>query len=309
MLSGRIWEDKNALFDGDRTLRIRKLRYVFVAIWVLFTVSLTGWWIYFGLSQVDRLLLLDHQTASELVRYQRMLVWEGCALIFSLVVGGLSLTYLIYKEMRESRRVQEFFAAFSHEIKTPLAGVKLQTEVLGEQLSTPEARAAMARIEKEVGRLALQLENSLFLAQPHDREVFLQDVSLRDSIRAVEPSWPELKIDVNKDARIKADSRALESVLSNIFANAVSHGRSSRVSVSVEQELPELVRLSINDDGVGFKGDPSRLGEPFSRQYSGSGSGLGLFLVRKLVQEMGGRSVFLTGDRGFTVELHLQGVA
>src|SRR5262252_1501102 len=65
-----------------------------VALWVVFTVTLAGWWLVFGLRQLDLINQSNLEGAVQLHRHYRMLLWEGGILIASLIGGGLALFYL-----------------------------------------------------------------------------------------------------------------------------------------------------------------------------------------------------------------------
>jgi len=90
---------------------------VLTTIWIVFTVSLVSWWVYFGFTQVDRLMAFESESTSHLVKYQKMLIWEGLAMVFCLVAGGGVIFYFIRKELKESERLKLFFSTLSHDIK------------------------------------------------------------------------------------------------------------------------------------------------------------------------------------------------
>jgi len=62
-----------------------------VGLWVVFTVTLAGWWLVFGLRQLDLLNRLKLERAADFHRHYQMLLWEGGILILSLIGGGLAL--------------------------------------------------------------------------------------------------------------------------------------------------------------------------------------------------------------------------
>ena len=62
-----------------------------VALWVVFTVTLAGWWLIFGLRQLDLINQSKLEGAAQLQRHYQMLMWEGGILIASLIGGGLAL--------------------------------------------------------------------------------------------------------------------------------------------------------------------------------------------------------------------------
>src|SRR5256886_15971287 len=84
-----------------------------VGLWVVFTVTLAGWWMVFGLRQLDLLNSLRLEGAADFHRHYRMLLWEGAILIVSLIGGGLALFYYARREQKRHGQVEEFFAAFT----------------------------------------------------------------------------------------------------------------------------------------------------------------------------------------------------
>lgn len=283
------------------------LRYILAGVWLVFTLSLTGWWFYFARSQVGRLIALGHGTEGELVRYQQMLFWEGLTLFVVIATGGIALTYYMFREMRESRRMQEFLAAFTHEVKTPLSSVRLQAEMLRERLGDAGQSAILDRFLGETSRLTLQLDNSLFLANMRERRWFIEEIHLMDMVAEVRHQFPDLAIALSGDAVVNADRRVLHCIFGNICQNAVVHGRAQSLGITVHEPRPGSVTIRFADDGQGFTGARRELATPFVRHYGGSGTGIGLFLVKHLAREMGGSARFPESEKGFQVDVVLPG--
>ena len=276
-----------------------------VAIWVVFTVTLAGWWLVFGLRQLDLIKRLTVAGAPDLHRYYQMLMWEGGILIASLIGGGLALFYYARREQKRHAQVEEFFAAFTHDAKTALASLRLQAESLKEDFANSEANPLLDRLLGDTLRLQLQLENSLFLVNLPRGIFFLQPIKLSDRIAALRLHWPNVKITLTGDAEVMADARALESVLTNLVQNAVTHGHATEVSANV-QRRGGRVRVTVVDNGRGFQGDLSQLGRLFVRHARSSGSGVGLYIVRRLARAMNGTIKFCSGEEsGFVAELEL----
>jgi signal transduction histidine kinase len=276
-----------------------------VAIWVVFTVTLAGWWLVFGLRQLDLIKRLTVAGAPDLHRYYQMLMWEGGILIASLIGGGLALFYYARREQKRHAQVEEFFAAFTHDAKTALASLRLQAESLKEDFANSEANPLLDRLLGDTLRLQLQLENSLFLVNLPRGKFFLQPIKLSDRIAALRLHWPNVKITLTGDAEVMADARALESVLTNLVQNAVTHGHATEVSANV-QRRGGRVRVTVVDNGRGFQGDLSQLGRLFVRHARSSGSGVGLYIVRRLARAMNGTIKFCSGEEsGFVAELEL----
>jgi signal transduction histidine kinase len=276
-----------------------------VAVWVVFTVTLAGWWLIFGLRQLDLIKRLTVAGAPDLHRYYQMLMWEGGILIASLIGGGLALFYYAQREQKRHAQVEEFFAAFTHDAKTALASLRLQAESLREDFASSASNPLFERLLSDTLRLQLQLENSLFLVNLPRGKFFPQPIRLGDRIDALRLNWPDVSITLTGDAEVMADARALESVLTNLVQNAVTHGHATAVSASVRC-CDGRVSVTVVDNGRGFHGDLGQLGKLFVRHARSSGSGVGLYIVRQLAKAMNGTVKFCSGEEsGFVAELEL----
>lgn len=283
-------------------------KLIAVVAWLVFTLALAGWWLVLGMRQAEQISSLRNESVGELVRIHRMLVWEGGTLLVMLLAGGLSLLYFTIAEAKRSKQVREFFAAFTHDLRTALTSLRLQAETLQEDLQDAAPARVVERLVKDTVRLELQLENSLFLARPDsDSEFLYEDLSLQQMISGVSHHWPHLKISVAQDAILHADRRALESIFKNLIQNAVIHGKATQMQISARASGEQCI-LEFKDDGKGFAGSIENLGRIFERHSPSSGSGIGLHLVGILSRRMQGQACFRPGvPQGFVAEVHLQG--
>lgn len=255
------------------------LRIIAVVVWIVTTLALAGWWFVFALRMVQ-------------ASYQhRMLVMEGAVLFVLLLVGGFALLYYISRENKRAKQIQIFFSSFTHDLKTSLASLRLQAESLEEDLKGAEQSKLLRRLVKDTVRLQLQLENSLFVANPESAALHPETVSLQRFFGSLELQWPELTLTYSGKSEVKVDPRALESVFKNLIQNAVVHGQATQVEIT-EEDRGSLVALIVSDNGRGFVGNPNFAGEPFHRHNGGSGSGVGLYLVKMLVSKMNGITTF-----------------
>lgn len=283
-----------------------RVEIALAVIWLVFTVSLASWWMVFGLRQAETLREIDQTRTQEITAAHRMLLWEGGVLIISLVAGGAALLWGIHRERRRHRAVEEFFAAFTHELRTSLASLRLQVESLQEDFAERgEDNPLLERLLKDSVRLQLQLDNSLFYANRRKGKLFIETVSLRRTIESIAAEFGELDIRVENDVMIRADVRALESVLRNLFQNALVHGGADEVTVRVAQGAGATVRISIEDNGRGPSTDPAELGKLFFRPTSRSGTGVGLYISRQLLTRMKGALELSRGSRGLIATLEI----
>ncbi len=275
--------------------------------WIFCTVAMAVWWFYLGtsfLTQLENHEIFKQELA---LRQKNMLIWEGLAWMVFLFGGGITLIFLISRERFQSQSLRQFLATFSHDVKTALASLRLQTDILREEVGDIPA---INRLDSDVVRLQLQLENSLFLASQKDLQFFIENLSLRQLIESYRENWPNLKIDLNQDAVVRADRRALDSIFGNLIQNAQVHGRAKNISISVKRIDSCLIEVRVSDTGKGFGGDLANLGSLFERHNPSSGSGVGLYSVVVLVKRMGGRVSFSNSPEtggGFCVTLHLPG--
>lgn len=280
-------------------------RTFLVVIWIVFTLALTGWWMIFGLKQLEFLSNLQPSVAhDQFVRHQKMLLYEGSTLLLLLFVGGAALAILSIRDWRRARQIKDFFATFTHELKTSLASVRLQAESLQEDLAKTEHSKLLERLLNDTVRLELQLENSLFLARPDESQLFLEKKSVRKIVQTLQIQWPQLKFMMNGDAEVLVDQRLFESILKNIIHNAKVHGDASEIQVSCTVS-ESVATICIADNGKGFLGNYDQLGEMFQRQNSKSGTGIGLALAMRLTKMLKGTLSFVPQSVGFAVELKL----
>lgn len=268
-------------------------KIIAVVVWIATTLALAGWWFIFALRLIGQ--------SSD--RQHRMLILEGGFLFILLLVGGVTLLYYISRENRRANQIKIFFSSFTHDLKTSLASLRLQAESLEEDLKGAEQSKLLKRLVKDTVRLQLQLENSLFVANPQMAALHIEDIALDKFFSSLSLQWPDLNLNVKAKSKVKADPRALESVFKNLIQNAVVHGQAKEVRI-VEESQGNLVSLKVTDDGRGFIGNPQNVAQPFHQHHGGSGSGVGLYLVKMLVEKMDGKASFNFAPQ-FTAEVKL----
>ena len=292
-----------------------RIQLIAIVIWLVVTLSLASWWLIFGLQRINRIALIAQaETVKEIERWHFMLLSEGTVLLALLLGGGIALLYFLSVEMRRSRQIRGFFAAFTHDLKTSLASLRLQAESLEEDLKDSSQARVARRLVKDSVRLELQLDNSLFIADTEMGHLHFENIKVRDVIDSLKHYWPELQIQLDGNFTARADQRALESILKNLLQNAVVHGKATRVEVRCEKiDGGQVLQIEIVDNGRGFNGDTKKLGQIFMRHTSTSGSGIGLHLASKLAARMNGKLEFISGDmtnpQGFRARLLLPGGA
>ncbi|MCB0342278.1 MAG: HAMP domain-containing histidine kinase [Bdellovibrionales bacterium] len=284
-------------------------KIIYVSVWIVFTIAMAGWWMAFSINLLERIKNVPWEGQADVLRHKNMLMWEGATWILLLLAGGIALIYFVLQEERYTQQIKEFVAAFSHDMKTSLASLRLQAESLREDMKDPELSPLVDRLEGDIVRLGLQLENSLYLGRHEAQKIFIENISVNDMIHSLEHFWPQLKIKVLNPVTVRGDRRALESIFTNLIQNSVVHGSASEVVIKGGPLSQESVEVEISDNGEGFPGDYEQLGEIFYRHNPSSGSGLGLYIVRQLLNEIDGDIKFIrrSPGHGFAIRLQLRG--
>lgn len=283
----------------------KQWRLGLAGLWLLLTFSLSAWWMMHGMGQSASMQEYTHEIAA---RQYRMFLWEGSFLLAFVSLGGAGLFYSIYWDEKRNDEIRRFFSTFTHELKTSLTSLRLQAEILEEDPRNRE-NENLRRLLRDVVRLELQLENALVLAQAESSKLFLEEIPLGKTVQAISAHWPQLKVSLDTDAKVKADQRALECILKNILQNASVHGSATSVSVAVQGQPHDRLQIFLTDNGKGFDGKAEELGARLVRHTTRSGAGIGLYLSRLLASRMGGKLSFSSpgAGKGLKASLEIQG--
>ncbi len=265
--------------------------------WLVFTSAMVLWWWSLGLSEIG-----------DSKKY-RMLMSEGIFFLFAILGGGGTLIYLLIKDYARHQQLKNFFNLFSHDLKTSITRLRLQAEVLKEDLSTSEHKS-LDRILKDINRLDLQLENSLIYSQGEQALFIEENLELSKMIESLRNEWDDLQITLDHDVKVRADRRTFLSVLRNLIQNSVTHGKSQKIQISTKVIDGGRVLIEVKDSGPGYKGSLIKLGQGPLLQKEGSGNGIGLFLCRLLIHRQNGQLEFLNDPvGGFVAQIKLPGRA
>lgn len=281
-------------------------------LWAALVLALGLWWNRLILTQAGQIELLERLVGleeEEVLRnaasVKRMIYWEGGTYLLLTLAAAALLMWLYVREQRRAKSVQAFFASVTHELKTPLTSIRLQAESLQEEHA--ESRH-LARLLEDTLRLESQVERTLELARVEGGGQYHPMVlNLRQALGPLLAPWQEayrgrvdfqLSID---DVDVYAEPAALAVVLRNLIENALKHGGGAadfavRVSTKVGADEVSLV---VEDTGRGYGGDEAHLGRLYQKGKGSSGAGVGLYLVKTLMDRMRGKARFEGGAHGF----------
>jgi two-component system OmpR family sensor kinase len=201
-------------------------------------------------------------------------------------------------------RLRKFLADASHELRTPLASIRGYAELFRMGATRDEAgtEMAMRRIEDESTRMGVLVEDLLTLARLDEApELGRQPVDLAllasDAVHDARATAPERTIELSAppEAIVSGDSHALRQVLANLLRNSLVHTPAGTpIEVSVREDL-RAVTVTVRDHGPGLPDtSQEQLFGRFWRAEGGrergkAGAGLGLAIVRSLIDAHHGR--------------------
>jgi two-component system phosphate regulon sensor histidine kinase PhoR len=230
------------------------------------------------------------------------------AVFFLLVIAGLVwLCAWLVREMRLNQSQRAFLDAVTHEMKTPLASLRLYLDTIARHDPDPERRGEfLGHMRGDVERLDHTVEQVLAAARAEEpgrrarREAVRLVEVLEDSTERIRRQHglplEAVRIQPGPDACVYADARELAVVFRNLLENAVKYSMDPvEVRVAVRAVGDGRVQVEISDRGIGIP--PGELRKIFRRFYragrevrrTAAGLGLGLFIVRSLVRRQGGR--------------------
>lgn len=277
------------------------IKLILALLWLNFAASMVAWWWINGLEELRRYSTVDPET----LRKMRMIRWEGSVFLAAIFIGGIALIFLLYRDKIRHEQMRLFFSNFNHDLKTSMARIRLQMDLLREE---QKGSPALNRLADDVSRLNLQLENSLLLSAHSGDRIFRENLKLSDILREIRPECEDLEIKVRNDVKIRGDRRILTSLFRNLIQNSLTHGRSTTVEIESQPRGADRVELVFRDNGVGFQGDSNQLESlGHSLQSSTSKRGFGLFVSRNLLRRMNADMSFRQPVRGFEVRLQLSG--
>ena len=288
--------------QSSRSLRL-------IATYVLslvITVGMLVLWVIYVLLSASEITELAQRAGSTSVTPYWGVLWSGVVL-FTLVIGGLTFQLALALGARNySRKQDEFVSNITHELKSPLAAIKLHAQTLQQdEVGADERARSVGFILQQVDRMGVLVDNvlessrliarkKLLNLEPIELTPFLE-AYFHEAQQHVAGRGVKLTAQVQTRAVVLATAEALRRVLTNLVENAVRYSSRGGEVRCVVTDMGQHVQIAVEDDGIGIPN--KELSKVFDRFYqigkeiSGrrGGTGLGLSIVMGLVKQMKGK--------------------
>ena len=254
-----------------------------------------------------------------------MVLGESALSIILILVTGWMFFRMVAAERRSRAEIRDLWSRVSHELKTPITGVKallqtLEARDLPRDEVLPLLRMALIQVDRQE-RLAenllmgqhLERDGTRLHPRPMDIAAFLEDYVSGLSI-SLSQHRLVTRIDLPPGARVRADPNALRVILDNLLDNAVKYGGEEiRLDAEVDGSW---TRIHVVDSGRGFEpGDAEAVFTAYRRLTDEvpdgrRGTGMGLTISRGLAKRLGGQLTGSSPGRGqgsrFTLSLETE---
>ena len=239
--------------------------------------------------------------------YRSFYFWTILAMLFFLVFGIVIIGKTIAHEKEILKLKSDFVSSVSHEFKTPITSIKALTERLleGNVKDPKRMREYYSEIFRDTENLSHLVGNFLdfskmeegkkqYNIEETDFKLWLEQTVTDFFRRSIRRNY-NINTNINEPSLpVKIDKNAMKLVVNNLLDNAVKFSpENSEIKVVLEKQGEKLL-LKIKDDGIGIpKNEQASIFEKFYRgkdasQYSTTGTGLGLTIVKQIVEAHGG---------------------
>jgi signal transduction histidine kinase len=244
------------------------------------------------MSQAHQILLKEYK------RQEYMIFGEAIFFILSLVIGIYLINRAYYKEVGSNEQQKNFLLSITHELKSPLASLRLILETfIKRDLKAEQQRELSVSGLKETQRLEDLVQNLLLAAKvEHAYKPFKEIIDLKqlsnEIINQQKIKHPDVIFEVNiapSISDIKGDRNGLSSVLINLIENGIKYSKDQKlIKIEIKENAGEIL-LSIADQGIGIpEKERIKVFEKFYRigsedRRKTKGTGLGLFIINKVI--------------------------
>jgi len=297
--------------------KIKRLQTIYILYWLLLSYILAAlifWFIALNRQNIQlsryRLDMIDvddplheqkqHKIEISKNRKTTQYIGEGIAFLLLIITGAVFVFRAINRQFTLSQQQQNFMMAITHELKTPIAVTKLNLEtLLKRSLSDEQRQKLITTTIQEANRLNALCNNMLLTSQIElgGYNIVKEKIDLAKLVNECAHDFilrfPHRRIEthLSEEIYITGDLLLLTLAVNNLLDNAIKYSGKEGIVLLKMFTTGKGIQLQVIDEGPGIPpGDKEKI---FEKYYRGNmrqkkGTGLGLYLTRKIVQEHNG---------------------
>ena len=248
----------------------------------------------FGIASYEKEISVDEKTDS---------CWDRlCGRVVELAAYFENVTERLREEENNTKSL---ITDISHQLKTPLASLKISHELaVSQQLTESEQKEFFQQEEYEIEKLEILLDELMKLSRLENQmiQIHMETASIKETIaQAINQVYQkayqkkiEIQVEMEGDYKISHDGKWTVEALVNVLDNAIKYTEEhTDINVRVKK-MPMNLFIEIEDEGIGIM--PQELHKIFQRFYRGKaaakfakeGAGVGLALARSIIEQQGG---------------------
>jgi signal transduction histidine kinase len=236
-------------------------------------------------------------------RQEWMILGEASVFVLSLLIGIVFINRGYHKEILAAKQSSNFLLSITHELKSPIASIRLGFETLQrKKLSEEQAHVLLKNGINDTDRLNNLVSDLLLSARLEstyqlNTELFSLEILIEECVQLLKQKFPSAILKVNliqEMPEILADYSAIRSVIINLLENAVKYSdRVPEINIGLTSNNERCV-IEISDKGIGIdQSERKKIFEKFYRignedQRKTKGTGLGLYIVDQIVRAHNG---------------------
>ena len=260
------------------------------------------------LNQLELCLLqkddISVKLLQKLASKKRAWILEGMTMGFITILIGIAMFVYLDRVVRLNQQQNNFLLAVTHELKTPIAAAKLALQTATKRPNSDIVPKMIVMAQSNISRLAVLVEQILMATRFENKftepqkvwielSVFFNSVLKNMELKIEDYQRLDIQIPVN--LQFYADEQMLSTVIRNLVTNAIKYSE-RQGKINIESQINDNnFTLIFTDEGIGISEDEKknifkkfyRVGEEKTRTTPGSG--LGLFLVKKITEIHGGK--------------------
>lgn len=288
----------------------RKFRQRLLHILFVYVILQLFWW---GV-QLYRSYKILYPNENQAFNKLGMIIGEGAVFSILLFLGFRWINKSIKKEMESATVEKTFLLSVTHELKTPIASIRLmldtltrhKTEEEKQKIILSQAQGELTRLQKQIENILLTSRTSTGRFENHDQLIQLSEF-VEMELKKIRKWYPDHEFEIQIDAacKLQIDPELLGSVFFNLIDNACKYSPNNTKIIITSRRIESNISIQILDEGKGVSEEESKLmTQKFYRNAQVadqiSGSGLGLYLVNNIVRFYRGNISFSNRKTGGT---------